>query len=293
MKTSEVLAKVRTKQQMAELMETLLPNFNETGLAIATFIIESVKENDGKNVTLASLKNDAKELLDEVQSKYFKNNPKLNKGVLFENSVKKLKSKKKTTTEDVKATDEEAEALVNAISKDKKEDKKASKDDKLTNDEVFKLCGYRYTYPEFPKTFKSEVIKGSRFERIDTSDVNEINAMYNEYFSGQSDYQLVSVMYFPDYERDYDIDPHYALGIDANKKELLKTFGGKYPQNLDIQSIVSFNPTTRVLVTVSELTGVPYAIACSKKWFTTNDKLHCRVTQNGLDYQLYKVYKEE
>lgn len=288
MKTSEVLAKVRTKQQMAELMEAIHPNLNEVGIAIADFIIESVKENGGKNVTLTSLKGDAKELLDEVTGKYFKTNPKLDKGVLFENSVKKLK---KTTKKDAKTAEDEAvDVLVNTMTK-KKDAKKD--DDKLDNDEVFKLCGYRYTYPEFPQEFQSEILKGRRFEIVEESDINKVNEMYNAFCAGETDYELVNVMYFPDYERDYDIDPHYALGVDVNKKDLLKAYGGKYPQSLDIQSIVSFNPQTRVLVTVSELTGIPYAISCSKKWFTTNEKLHCRVTQNGLDYQLYKVYNEK
>lgn len=297
MKTTDVLAKVRTKQQMGELMTALTPNLNETGLAIADYIKESVSAKGGKDVTLASLKVDAKELLDEKEGDYFKKSPKFDKEVLFENSIKKIKNSKKKTdkTKDVEVTEEEAEALLNAIGKkdDKKDTKKEAKKD-VTPDEIFELVGHRYTYPKFPEKFSSpEVLEGHRFEIVDSNNFDEIMKDFNDYQEGKTDYQFVCVMYFPDYERDYDIDPHYALGADVNKAQLLKTYGGVYPQSLDFQAILSFNKKTKSFVTVSELTGIPYVVSCSKRWFTTNEKLRCRVSQNGLDYQFYRVYPEK
>lgn len=288
MKTSEVMKKITSKEQLINFLNMVKPKANVDGQNSLDLIIKSVKD---RIFTLADAKNEALKTLDEIDGEYF--DTKVNKTVLFENSLKSTKktktvkrvNKSKKDDDDIVATDEEAEQLLNAMASKTK--KQPTEKEILDAQKVFELCGYRYTYPVFPETFESEIAEGKIFVRYDE---NDIKKAYEAYENTDEDVQLACVMYFPEYERDYDIDPHFALGVDANKSTLLKAFGGKYPQNLDIQSIVSFSADTRILVSVSEFTGIPYATSCNKKWFTTNETLHCRVTQNGLDYQLYKVY---
>ena len=287
MKTTEVMKKITTKGQLIDFLEAVKPNANVDGQNSIDFIIESL---NGKIYSLADAKMEALKTLEETDGEYF--DDKTDKKVLFENSLKEVKEKSKTkrltkptkggkkTEKEVNVTDEEAEQLLNAFNK------KADK--KLDANKIIELCGYRYTYPVFPETFElEEAFEGKVFTRIDSDDIKEVDRIINE--QSEDTYRVVSVVYFPEYERDFEIDPHYALGVNASKKTLLKAFGGKYPKCLDIQTIFHFDTRVKTMVTCSNFTGIPYVTALSDKWFTTNDDLHCRVSQNGLDYQLYKV----
>lgn len=282
-----ILKGVRTKQGMIDVVKGIKKtDLTEEGNLIKDYLLNSAfipSEMDSWNLT--DMRNEVVTLLDGFKADK-------QPVAIFENSVK---SKPKTLTKktvnksnEYEATEEEIEAVNKAINTKKKDTKK---DDKLSAEEIVKLCGYRYTYPEFPKTFTTPYKEGKVFTRVDSNDINEVFSMWEE--ADDEEEALVCVMYFPEYERDFEIDPHGVMNSNVSRKTLLKQYGGKYPLNLDIQTIFHMHAPTRAMCSVSAYTGIPYATALQQAWFETNDRLKCRVTQNGLDYQFYKMTDAE
>lgn len=279
-----MLKGLKTKKSVVEVVRNFsTKDLTDEGRAIVEYLL-NLFNSDMKDMTISEMKN---EVLTLVQNNAFKD---MNKAtVIFENAIKP----KKSVT--VKVTEDEVEKLTKAMEKKspkketpKAEPKKEEGVKKLTPQEIFELCGYRYTYPVFPQKFTSPILEGKEFHRVDESDPKKVQEMYDAMLEGTAT-DLVVAMYFPEYERDFDIDPHAVCSGDTSKKQVLKKYGGKFPNDLDVQSILHFDGARNTLVTVSAFTGIPYAISCRNSLFETNEILKCRVTQNGLDYQIYQV----
>lgn len=292
-KVKTILKGVKTKKAVVDLVNNLHPQELTTeGKAIVSYL-NNLFEADMKDMKLSEMKEEVLTLLQEKSFRNMENAP-----VIFENAIKPKKvTVKKSTAKEVEpeATDEEAEQLLSALEKksDKQEDKKtkAKKEEKkkeLSSDRIFELVGYRYVYPKFPETFTSPILPDKTFHIVEEDDPKEIQKLYDAMLEGTGD-NLVVAMYFPEYERDYDVDPHGIVSYDTPLKQVLKKYGGKFPNNLDVQSIVHFDANAKALVSVSAFTGIPYAISCRENLFITNNDLRCRVSQNGLDYQIYRV----
>lgn len=284
-----ILKGVKTKKAVVDLVNNLHPkDLTDEGKAIVTYL-NNLFNADMKDMKLTEMK---EEVLTLLQEKSFRNMD--NAPVIFENAIKpkKVTVKKNAKTEEPEVTEDEAEQLLEAIEKPKKEKAKSTpkKEEKkeLSPDQIFELVGHRYTYPKFPETFTSPVLPDRTFHIVEEDDPKEIQKLYDAMLDGTGD-NLVVAMYFPEYERDYDVDPHGVASTDASLKQILKKYGGKFPNNLDVQSIVHFDASAKALVSVSAFTGIPYATSCRGSLFATNEILRCRVTQNGLDYQIYRV----
>lgn len=298
-KVKTLLKGVKTKKAVVDLVNNLHPqDLTTEGKAIVSYL-NNLFEADMKDMKLSEMKEEVLTLLQEKSFRNMENAP-----VIFENAIKpkKVTVKKSTAkveepkeneaTEEV-ATDEEADKLLNSLEKksdkDKKtKDKKVEKKKELSSDRIFELVGYRYVYPKFPETFTSPILPDKTFHIVEEDDPKEIQKLYDAMLEGTGD-NLVVAMYFPEYERDYDVDPHGIVSYDTPLKQVLKKYGGKFPNNLDVQSIVHFDANAKALVSVSAFTGIPYAISCRQNLFITNNDLRCRVSQNGLDYQIYRV----
>lgn len=284
-KVETMLKGLRTKKSVLEAVR----NFNskdltEEGKAIVQYLLDLFNSNMG-DMTLTEMR---EEVLTLMQNNAFKN---MNEAeVIFENAIKPKKVTVKKSTKEVEkseeASEEEIEKVLEAIEKPKKPKKETKKE--ISKERIFELVGYRYTYPKFPETFTSPILEGKTFHIVEEDDPKKIQEMYEKMLDGTGN-DLVVAMYFPKYERDYDVDPHGVVSYDTPMKQVLKKYGGHFPNDLDIQSIVHFDGNTKTLVSVSAFTGIPYATSCRANLFVTNNDLRCRVTQNGLDYQIYEV----
>lgn len=289
MKKIETMLKgLRTKKSVLEAVR----NFNskdltEEGKAIVQYLLD-LFNGSMSDMTLTEMR---QEVLTLLQANSFKQMDKAE--VIFENAVKPKKlTKKDTKKEDETVSDDEIEKVLESAGLDKEDEEKpkTKKNTKKepTQDVIFELVGYRYTYPKFPETFTSPILEGKTFHIVDEDDPKKIQELYDKALSGEGN-DLVVAMYFPKYERDYDVDPHGVVSYDTPIKQVLKKYGGHFPSDLDIQSIIHFDANTKTLVSVSAFTGIPYATSCKANLFITNNTLRCRVTQNGLDYQIYEV----
>lgn len=295
-KVETMLKGLRTKKSVLEAVR----NFNskdltEEGKAIVQYLLDLFNSNMG-DMTLTEMR---EEVLTLMQNNAFKN---MNEAeVIFENAikpkkvtVKKSTKKQEVEDKDYEATEEEIEKVLASIGEEPEEQetkpKKPKKETKkeISKERIFELVGYRYTYPKFPETFTSPILEGKTFHIVEEDDPKKIQEMYEKMLDGTGN-DLVVAMYFPKYERDYDVDPHGVVSYDTPIKQVLKKYGGHFPNDLDIQSIVHFDGNTKTLVSVSAFTGIPYATSCRANLFVTNNDLRCRVTQNGLDYQIYEV----
>lgn len=273
------LKSLTTKNKVVEVVNNINPNELTTeGKKILSYLMKSFVPEELKGWKLSEMKTEVLTLLDAPSFVDMENAVSI-----MENATKKVIKK----TDTPKVSDEEAKKLLDDVYKNNQ----VKTNTKLTDTEVIELCGYRYTYPEFPKSFESPLYEGKVLEMLNTEDVKEVASLWDATVNtpDEIDYDLVVVMYFPEYERNFDIDPHGVLVSSQTKKSLLKGYGGKYPHNLDVQGIVHFDAGTRMMVSVSVYTGIPYATTCQPLHFEVNERLKCRVTQNGLDYQIYKI----
>lgn len=295
-KLNELLGKVRSKAKVVEVVKSIDPTeLTKEGRSIVSYLLVAFSPQELSEWTLSDMKEEFLTLLDA--NSFVDNNKAYS---IIENSIKKVVNK----TSKKKVSDEDAQKLLDVIQGDSKTKGSEAKpqvnkttvnnNKGLSEQDIINLCGYRYTYPEFPQTFESPLYKGKVFEMLTTDDVKEVSKMWDATLEDDSiDYDLAVVMYFPEYERNFEIDPHGVLSPSQTKKSLLKAYGGNYPNNLDVQTIVNFNPISRTMCSVSVYTGIPYVVSCQQAFFEVNDKLKCRVTQNGLDYQLYKIVNKK
>lgn len=280
---SELLKSLKFKKDFTKFLESLtVKNLTDEGKSSVLYLDEFLR-TESRTSTISDIRKEFQLFFNNKQA--FKD-ASLVEGMI-ENSLKSIGKKVNVTSEAPNIEEAPQVEEMPVVEKEEVtlEDKKVSE---LTQDEIFELCGYRYVYPVFPQEIiDTEVLEEeTEFVRLDGG-VEEIQDLYEKSFEEGND--VVVMMYFPKYERDYDLDAHNVLPMrNISKRDLLKSYGGSFPQNLDIQNIVHMDNDTMCLMTVSLITGLPYCISLGA-YAETNEELKCRVTQNGLDYQFYQV----
>lgn len=302
-----------SKSQIMEQVEGLIESLNEEGKVIARYNLRGFKK-DESSLTIA----DAKELLLDLVDNYMLDEVEEEEeeiDIVIPSAVENsLKTKKK------KANDEEeaANRIVSIIDKKKdnkpklntdfrskveppvnnkstgKVDNKTKKQQdvvmppKPSEEQIVKLVGYRYSYPQFPLEFKSQVLQGERLKsRGDIKTLKDFMVEDDKAQNGE-----VGKFYIAVYVKINDIvDPrsydHCNMYPNQSFNQMLKEYGGNFPQELDMLEIVHLDDKS--LVGVSMLTQIPYIFTHRSFNNNNNTVLNCRANYQGLDFQIYQV----
>lgn len=255
-------SKVTTRNQMIKVITNIAPLLSKDGEEIANYWLDAL---DGKEMQVKEIKAGFKA---DLKVENFKSEESFNKAlemleIMPKEEEAKVENKTKTKTKG-----------------DNKQKSSQSVPNQKEQAENIKLVGYRYTRPMFPEVLHD--LEGYILTRVDSTNITEIEDIGEE--------NLVIAVYFPEWENVTYVDPVDVCHDDY--KKLLKLHGlDNFPNRLDLQQVIHFDSTLRVMVSLSFYTEIPYCVSLRKKWFAVNDVLHCRVNNYGHDYAIYKAEK--
>ena len=278
------MKQVRSKKLFGELVTELRPFMNEDGIEvldyfgdeenISAFKLGELKEDLTKSIK-PELFTDVEDFLDVTQNLGIKVEG------LEESKVEEIEAKEvKTPKKDIKKPKKEAKNTKKETPKT--ETKKEAKQE-VTEAQVVKLVGYRYTRPEFPQTLKSAMLGEYTLERVDEEKLDKLEEM-------DIDNLIVATFYAPHDSGQY-VDPENVLDVEYTKKLQAKGLDS-FPNNLDLGQVYYLNSEDKVMVHISLFTGIPYTVSMRPKWAKVDKTLHCRVNNFGHDYAIYKAVKK-
>ena len=254
-------SKVTTRKQMIKVITDIAPLLSKDGEEIANYWLDAL---EGKEMQVKEIKTGFKA---DLKVGNFKSEDSFNKAL----EMLEIMPKEEAKEEEPKADESKEEAKGN--------DKKQKPNTKEQNENI-KLVGYRYTRPMFPEVLHD--LEGYILTRVDTNDQKELEEIGEE--------NLVVAVFFPEWESGTYIDPTDL--VDDNIADILQAHGlDSFPNRLDLQQVLHLDSDTKVMVTLSFYTELPYTMSIKNKWFKVDKTLHCRVNNFGHDYAVYKAEK--
>lgn len=279
------MKQVRSKKLFGELVTELRPLMNEDGIEVLDYF------GDTENINAFKLGELKEDLTKSMKPELFTNledflDVTQNLGIkvkdLEEATVEEIEAKE-TPKKDTKKPKKEAKTKKETKKVEKKETPKTEPKKEVTEAEIVKLVGYRYTRPEFPQTLKSDMLGDYTLERVDEENLAKLEEM-------DIDNLIVATFYAPHDSGQY-VDPENVLDTDYTKKLQAKGLD-KFPNNLDLGQVYYLNSEDKVMVHISLFTGIPYTVSLRPKWAKVDKTLKCRVNNYGHDYAIYKAVKK-
>lgn len=265
-----LLKSVKTKKQAVQVMEEMKPYLNAEGNAVVDYYISEIK-----SFKVGELKKGIQEDFTKEAELYRDWDGKM--------IILDMLYGERPQEDDAKVEESKVEKTDKGSTKDKgtKDDSKKSDKNVVTENDIIKLVGYRYTRPIFPEVIQDETLfEGNKLVRVDTENIAELEKIGLD--------NLIVATYFPTWENQIYVDP---VGIlDKDYHDILKDIGkDAYPFDLDLGYMYYLNATTKTMVHVSLYTGIPYAVSIKPQWFKVDKLLQCRVNNFGHDYAIYKL----
>lgn len=276
------MKKVRSKKLFGDLVTELRPFMNADGIEVLDYF------GDEENINAFKLGELKEDLTKSMKPELFTNledflDVTQNLGIkvkdLEEATVEEIEAKE-TPKKDTKKSKKEAK---NTKKETKKDTPKVEAKKEVTEEQIVKLVGYRYTRPEFPQTLKSAMLGEYTLERVDEEKLDKLEEM-------DIDNLIVATFYAPHDSGQY-VDPENVLDVEYTKKLQAKGLDS-FPNNLDLGQVYYLNSEDKVMVHISLFTGIPYTVSMRPKWAKVDKTLHCRVNNFGHDYAIYKAVKK-